>query len=104
MQTLKRLLLTASICCLMATVNAAPMDDAIAAYNKGDYKEALKIWRPLTDQGNALERDDRFNNYSDNMGKSQSSGHGMGGGYRSESSDMGGGGGHGGGHGRGRGH
>ena len=80
------------------------INKAIAAYNKGDYKEALKIWRPLTDQGNALERDDRFNNYSDNMGKSQSSGHGMGGGYRSESSDMGGGGGHGGGHGRGRGH
>ena len=53
MLTLKRLLLTISMCCLMATVNAAPMDDAIAAYNKGDYKEALKIWRPLTDQGNA---------------------------------------------------
>jgi TPR repeat protein len=37
----------------MTTTNAAPMDDAIAAYNKGDYKEALKIWRPLTDQENA---------------------------------------------------
>ena len=51
--TLKRLLLAISMCCLIATVNAAPMDDAEAAYNRGDYAQALKILRPLVAQGNA---------------------------------------------------
>ena len=51
MLTLKRLLLTASMGCFMATANADPLDDARTAYNKGDYKEALEIWRPLADQG-----------------------------------------------------
>ncbi|GDX61450.1 hypothetical protein LBMAG32_09840 [Nitrosomonadaceae bacterium] len=51
MLTLKKLLLTISMGCLMTAVNAGPMDDARTAYNKGDYKEALGIWRPLADQG-----------------------------------------------------
>jgi hypothetical protein len=51
---------------------------------------------------NQIDRDERFNSPSSNMGQSQSSGHGMGGGgYGSGSSDMSGGGGHGGGHGGG---
>ena len=41
MRILKRLLLTVSMCCLMATANAAPMDDVYAAYNRGDYAQAL---------------------------------------------------------------
>jgi TPR repeat protein len=36
-----------------ATVNAAPMDDAIAAHQRGDYAQAIKIWRSLAAQGNA---------------------------------------------------
>ena len=51
--TLKRLLLAVSMCCLIATANAAPIDDAIAAYNNGDYSQALRIWKPLAEQGNA---------------------------------------------------
>jgi tetratricopeptide (TPR) repeat protein len=50
--TLKRLLLAASICCLVATANAAPMDDALAAHQRGDYAQALNILRPLAAQGN----------------------------------------------------
>ena len=53
MQTLKRLLLTARICCFMVTANAMPTDDALAAYNKGNYTQALKIIRPLATQGDA---------------------------------------------------
>ena len=53
MRTLKRLLLTASMCCLIATANAAPMDDAKAAYERGDYAQALKILKPLAAQGHA---------------------------------------------------
>jgi TPR repeat protein len=36
-----------------ATANAAPMDDAIDAYNRGDYAQALKIFRQLAAQGDA---------------------------------------------------
>ena len=53
MQTLKRLLLAVSMCCLVATANAAPFDDAVAAHARGDYAQALKILRPLAAQGNA---------------------------------------------------
>ena len=52
--TFKRLLLAASMCCLVVTANAAPIDDAFAAHQRGDYAQALKILRPLAAQGNAL--------------------------------------------------
>jgi TPR repeat protein len=50
---LKRLLLAASMCCLIATANAEPFDDAIAAHGRGDYAQALKIFRSLASQGYA---------------------------------------------------
>ena len=53
MRTLKKLLLAASMCCLVATANAAPRDDAIAAHQRGDYAQALEILRPLAAKGNA---------------------------------------------------
>ena len=53
MPTIKRLLLAVSMSCLVATANAAPFDDAVAAYNRGDYAQALKILRSLAAQGNA---------------------------------------------------
>ena len=31
---------------------AGPFEDGIAAYNKNDYSNALRHWRPLADQGN----------------------------------------------------
>ena len=56
MQTLKRLLLTVSMGCFMATANADPLDDADAAYKRGDYAQALKIWRPLAAEGNSFSQ------------------------------------------------
>ena len=50
---LKRSLLAVSLCCLMATANAAPMDDAVVAHAKGDYVQAFKIFRSLASQGDA---------------------------------------------------
>jgi TPR repeat protein len=38
---------------LAAPVAAGPWEDARAAYNSGDYATALRLWRPLADQGNA---------------------------------------------------
>ena len=32
---------------------AGPLEDGIAAYNRGDVKTALKLWQPLADAGNA---------------------------------------------------
>jgi TPR repeat protein len=32
---------------------AGPLEDGRAAYDKQDYVEALKLWRPLAEQGNA---------------------------------------------------
>jgi uncharacterized protein len=37
-----------------APVAADPFDDAFAAYHRGDYENARRLWRPLADQGNAL--------------------------------------------------
>ena len=54
MTTLKRLLLTASMCCLVATANAEPIDDALSAQDRGDYVQALNILRPLAAQGDAV--------------------------------------------------
>ena len=34
-------------------VTAGPMEDAIAAYRKTDYATALRLWRPLANQGQA---------------------------------------------------
>jgi TPR repeat protein len=37
-----------------APVSAGVSDDALAAYQRGDYAEAMQLWRPLAEQGNAL--------------------------------------------------
>ena len=36
-----------------APVAAGPFEDAVAAHGRGDYATALRLWRPLADQGNA---------------------------------------------------
>ena len=58
--TLKRVLLAVSMCCLAATANAAPIDDANAArldaanaYISGDHEKAVKLYLPLAEQGDA---------------------------------------------------
>ena len=35
-------------------VSAGPFEDGNAAYGRGDYATALKLWRPLAQQGNAI--------------------------------------------------
>ena len=37
---------------LASAAVAGPYEDGDAAYNKGDYATALRLWRPLADQGN----------------------------------------------------
>ncbi len=69
--TFKRLLLAASMCCLVVTANAAPIDDANAAYDRGDYAQALKILRPLAAQGNANAQNNIGYMYLDGKGVTQ---------------------------------
>ena len=35
------------------SLESGPLEDGIAAYNKGDPKTALKLWQPLAEAGNA---------------------------------------------------
>jgi hypothetical protein len=37
----------------VAQVAAGPLDDAVAAHKSGDYATALRLLRPLADQGDA---------------------------------------------------
>ena len=36
---------------LSGAANAGPFEDAVAAHGRGDYATALRLWRPLADQG-----------------------------------------------------
>ncbi len=38
---------------LAAPVLAGPMEDGMAAYDREDYATALRLWRPLAEQGHA---------------------------------------------------
>jgi Sel1 repeat-containing protein len=38
---------------LAAPLAAEPFEDALDAYRRGDYATAIRLWRPLADQGNA---------------------------------------------------
>ena len=71
MLTLKRLLFVVSMCCLVATANAAPEGDAKAAYDKGDYEQALKILRPLAAQGYAVAQNNIGSMYVKGQGVAQ---------------------------------
>ena len=69
--TLKRLLLTVGMCCLIATANAAPIDDAVDAHNRGDYAQALKIFRSLASQGDATAQNNIGSMYYNGYGVTQ---------------------------------
>ena len=60
--------------CLVATANAAPFDDAVAAvaaHGRGDYAQALKIFRSLAAQGNAPAQYNIGYMYSNGQGVTQ---------------------------------
>jgi TPR repeat protein len=38
---------------LAVPVAAGPFEDGLAAHARGDYAAAMRLWRPLADQGNA---------------------------------------------------
>ena len=56
---------------LAGPVAAGPLEDANAAYNKGDYATALRLVRPLADQGNALAQSNLGFMYANGQGVPQ---------------------------------
>ncbi len=38
---------------LSGFARAGPFEDGVAVYNAGDYATALRLWRPLAEQGHA---------------------------------------------------
>jgi TPR repeat protein len=51
---MRRILLALVLATTLTTAAAAgPFEDADAAYQRGDYATALRLWRPLAEQGNA---------------------------------------------------
>ena len=52
MRLLKLLLLILVVCAAGPAV-AGPFEDGATAYAKGDYGTALRLWRPLAEQGDA---------------------------------------------------
>ena len=71
MTTLKRLLLAVSMCCLVATANAAPLDDAKAANDRDGYAQTVKILRPLAEQGYAAAQTNLGFMYAEGQGVTQ---------------------------------
>ena len=55
----------------MTTANTASMNDAVAAYKRGDYAQAFKIIRPLAAQGDARAQRNLGNMYREGQGVSQ---------------------------------
>ena len=53
MRKLLALITVAAILSLAQVVSAGPFEDGVTAYDRGDYATALKLWRPLAEQGNA---------------------------------------------------
>lgn len=56
--------------CVMPAI-AADIDDGQAAYNAGDYATALRLWRPLAEQGNARAQNNLGVMYENGKGVAQ---------------------------------
>src|SRR5262249_3703626 len=51
--------------------SAGPFEDGLAAYQRGDFATALKLWRPLAEQGNAQAQNQVGNMFYDGKGVAQ---------------------------------
>jgi TPR repeat protein len=52
-------------------VLAGPYEDGDAAYKRGDYSTALRLWRPLAEQGHAKAQNNLGLIYADGLGVPQ---------------------------------
>jgi TPR repeat protein len=54
-----------------APLAAGPYEDAVAAYNRGDYATALRLLRPLAEQGDVVAQFNLGTMYANGHGVSQ---------------------------------
>lgn len=57
--------------CAATPVSAGPFEDGRAAYDRGDYATALRLWGPLADQGNPSAQYNLGGMYASSRGVSQ---------------------------------
>jgi len=69
-----RILAIAALAALVAggSAYAGPLEDGIAAYHAKDYETAVKLWRPLAEQGNAAAQYQLGTLYAEGKGVAQS--------------------------------
>jgi TPR repeat protein len=56
---------------LFGAARAGPLEDALAAYQRGDYATAVQIWRPLAEQGDAFSQNSIGTMYQQGQGVAQ---------------------------------
>jgi TPR repeat protein len=59
-----KLLLVILVTAAAVPAVAGPYEDGVATYNSGDYATALRVWRPLAEQGNAAAQANLGNMYT----------------------------------------
>ena len=56
---------------LAGSADAGPLEDGLSALKREDYATALRLWRPLADQGNAYAQDNLGEMYAPGQGVPQ---------------------------------
>jgi TPR repeat protein len=68
--------LIVTACCILGSVAlAGPWEDGMAAYNRGDYAPAIRLFRPLAQRGNARAQAAIGAMYRKGQGVAKSSAH-----------------------------
>ncbi len=63
--------LALAIMALAVPANAGPLDDGLTAAQRGDYATALRLWRPLAEQGDARAQNNLGSMYLKGLGVPQ---------------------------------
>jgi len=71
MRKLIALIVVGVVLSIAPVATAGPFEDGIAAYQRGDFATALKLWRPLAEQGNAQAQNQVGDMYSSGKGVDQ---------------------------------
>ena len=62
------MLIVSALLSVGQVASAGPYEDGFAAYKQRDYATALRLWRPLAEQGNASAQNNLGNMYRDGQG------------------------------------
>jgi TPR repeat protein len=68
---LRAALIAVALILSAAPVSAGTWEDALVAYQRGDYAEAVRLWRPLAEQGDATAQDNIGVMYANGLGVTQ---------------------------------